>query len=152
MNRAAVEKLLEHLKEQQKTKAAARFNMKFFGVSSNNSMIEEMLEVPECNTQACLAGETILANNLGYIPKEGGILLNNGQAYGHDIEWAATVALDLSDAEADRLFFFREWTDNERDGWPEQFEDAYRLAYTPANRLQVAIDRVQHFLDTEGWE
>lgn len=151
MNRPAVEKLLEHLKEQQKTKAAARFNMKFFGVPVSYAD-EGVLEEPECHTQACLAGEGVLANGAGYIQKTGGIMLNDESRYGRDIERAAQDVLGLSSYESDRLFFFKRWTDDEENGWPDGFEDAYEEATTPTARLQVAIDRVQHFLDTDGKE
>ena len=147
MNRPAVEKLIEHLKKQKETAEAARFNMRFFGVIVDHPGADGMLEFPACHTQACLAGEAVLANGAGYIHKRGGIVLNDD---GHDIESAAIGVLGLSFGESERLFFFKQWTDDGTNGWPEDFENAYNEATTPAKRLQVAIDRVQYFLDTDG--
>lgn len=153
MNKPAVEKLLEHLKEQQKTSAAARFNMKFFGISVLERAdlafhVEGMLEEPVCHTQSCLAGEALLANGVAYIPKTGGIAIHDTSLYGADIENAAVHVLGLSYGESQNLFFFKKWTDDGIGGWPEDFEEAYMRVATPAQRLQVAIDRVQFFLDT----
>lgn len=155
MNKQNVRKLLSHLKKQQKSHEAARFNMRYFNLSTRlSSYPAGMLEPPVCNTQACLGGETILALKAGYIPRNGGInIYKKSRLAELDIEEAATELLGLSLEERQKLFFFSEmlYTDDPT-GWPEKFEREYKQATTPADRLAVAIRRVEHFLKTNGKE
>lgn len=149
MNIKNVRKLLSHLKKQQKTEQAARFNMRYFGASCTDGL-NDILQQPVCNTQACLAGETVLALHAGYIKPNGGINIYKKSPYRlYDIEDVAVKLLDLTDDERERLFFFRSMTGG-ANGWPKRFEDKYRNATTPVERLAVAISRVEHFIKTKG--
>jgi len=160
MNKQNFKKLISHLKKQQKSIEAARFNMRFFGVRIDGIMAEEkkneILEMPVCNTQACLAGEATLSLKMGYITKIGGIsLYSKLRKKGLTIEDAAIKFLGLTVPESERLFYFRTMGvpgSLRTYGWPEQFEHRYHQATTPADRLQVAIDRVEHFIKTNGEE
>jgi hypothetical protein len=52
--------------------------------------------------------------------------------------------LDLTEAQAERLFHAV--------SWPREFEDAYDAAPTPAAAARVAVDRIEHFIATDGAE
>lgn len=106
--------------------------------------------MPVCKTQACLAGETVLAFNAAKILPTGGIILLDPHT-GTEIVNVAQHALGLDSYETGRLFTFQSWGARSN-GWPEDFETAYRQAKTPAKRLAVAIKRVKHFIKTNGAE
>jgi hypothetical protein len=155
MNKPALRKLVRHLIRQQKSEEAARFNMRYFGIGIEvyGMPRKDMLEVPVCNTQACLAGEAVLSLNGGFLRRTGGIdVYKKFRIKGFDIEDTATKLLDLTREESRRLFFFTSMNGAERKGWPEQFEKEYNLATTPADRIEVAIRRVAHFINTDGLE
>jgi hypothetical protein len=125
-------------------KSAARFNMKYWGASCKDISPCEMLAA--CGTQACLAGETVLEAGLGTIDKRrGGIKLRVGEY--REIIHVASDWLGLNARQTANLFNFKAWTQHE--GWPAAFEAAYNTAKTPRDRVQVAIDRVRHFIATE---
>lgn len=154
MNIKNVRKLLSHLKRQQKSREAARFNMNYFGMKIISNLVEDMLEAPVCHTQACLAGEAVLSLKAGYIQRGGGIeIYRKSSLRDLDIEDAATKLLGLSAKEKNNLFFFPNMLSNEGNGgWPSKFVEEYKDAQTPADRLAVAIRRVEHFIETKGKE
>jgi hypothetical protein len=124
----------------------ARFSMKegiaHRGGWSESSFVEvfELLEIPACNTAACLAGET-------YIMEQG--LPNCGVVWG-TVQTEAMRILGLTSAEADRLFYlpnnFGYYC------WPHDFAKRYGAAQTPQERVQVAVDRIELFIATNGAE
>jgi len=85
--------------------------------------------VPECGTMACIAG---WATGL-----DGGDIANAGADTG-------AQHLQLPELVADRLFFMSQW--------PEKFSEAYRSATTVAAKAQIAAERIDHFIATEGAE
>lgn len=147
MNTTAVKKVLAHLKRLKTTKRVARFNMYYWGEAFREGLAG-VLQKPICGTQACLAGETVLAHRLGNIKKGLGILIKDGQE--RDIERLATSTLGLDNVQKYRLFYLQKH--GQIAGWPIEFETAYLAAKTPKKRLQIAIDRVQHFIVTDGAE
>ena len=151
MNRTNVERLLVHLRELRNSQEASRFNMVHYGTQVlPDSWPDKMLERPDCNTQACYAGETILVFGSGFIAPEGGIVLNDeSRPTGYMLEDEAARLLGLTEDQAVRLFYVTSGPDP---GWPFAFETAYYQARTPADRLDVAIDRLEHFLMTDGAE
>lgn len=109
-----------------------------------------MLERPDCNTQACYAGEAILVLGSGFIAREGGIVLSDEtRATGYAFEDEAARLLGLTEDQAVRLFYVTAAPDP---GWPNAYVTAYYEAKTPADRLDVAIERLEHFLLTDGAE
>jgi hypothetical protein len=166
MNKPALRKLLRHLIKQQKSVNAARFNMNYFGVGvRDGSNMEGMLERPICKTQACLAGEAVLSSHHGFLERRGGIKIY--KKYNHyngytdiignhyngytDIIGNARELLGLTKEEQNRLFFFQSMLCYSFEkGWPTEFQKQYEAAKTPAARLEVAIRRLRHFIDTDG--
>lgn len=132
---------------------AARFNMRHFGNVFFKQITGALPEIaPVCKTQACLAGEAVLAVGTGRILESGGIALGEGDYPAHvEILDQATKDLGLSRDQATRLFFFKGWKQPKL-GWPDKFAEAYENAKTPQGRLYVAIRRVEHFLATKGRE
>jgi len=149
MNKPAARKLLRHLMKQQLSPSAARFNMRYWG-NPRSEVTVEVLEEPICNTQACMAGETVLALGGGYLVKGiGGInLYREFRIKELDIEDTAAKLLDLTEEEQSRLFYFKSMG-YER-GWPKRYETSYKAATTASARLAVAIRRLEHFIVTNG--
>src|SRR6267154_1437395 len=69
--------LVSRLEAQLDSPTAARFNMAHFGSAFTKNMIGVLQDfTPVCKTQACLAGETVLATGSGTIvAASGGIVL-----------------------------------------------------------------------------
>jgi len=158
MNKQKLQVLLTRLEKQLDSPQAARFNMRTFG-SRYTTNTDGALPgfTPVCGTQACLAGETVLALNKAEIHFNGGIILfsdplkelKESPSYGGQIEQAAAEELELTTAQKQRLFFFKNWTVLKR-GWPDNFQHMYENAQTPQGRLYAAIRRVEHFIKTNG--
>lgn len=146
--------LVKRLEDLLDSPTAAQFNMHHFGSEYKSSMAGVLVEFPPiCGTQACLAGETVIATGTGKFQEGGGIVLADG-AGGWSILFQAQKDLGLTKAQSNKLFFFGRML-NERGnnlGWPTQFEEAYDNAKTPQGRLYVAIRRVEHFIKTRGRE
>ncbi len=150
--------LVSRLEEQLDSPTAARFNMRHFGSAFIPGMTGHLPETyPICKTQACLAGETVLATGRGQIAEQGGIVLNSeiGNLGTYKIAQVAQEDLGLNNDQARRLFFFKGWYNwinrkNTTTGWPTKFEEMYNQAKTPQGRLYVAIQRVNHFIKTKG--
>jgi len=153
MNIPNLQKLLKHLQKQQNSRRAARFNMKYWGDAHCASM-SGVLKKPVCKTQACLAGETVLALGAAEISAHGGLVLFSNP-FG-SIEKEAAQLLELDDLQRTKLFKFKTWTcsifSSSGNGWPVKFETAYEKAKTPSKRLGVAIQRLKHFIKTDGTE
>lgn len=139
-------KVLQRLKKTLKAQPA-RFNMSFWGVSAREAKEDgdmDFLEVPPCKTQACMAGEICIQEGLAKVLKKGGLVLKNRSgSFFHD----ARVAADLTETQAQNLFYFKQWNDGLH-GWPTKFEAAYDSAQNPKDRVKVAIARLDHFIKT----
>jgi len=155
MNKQKLQVLLTRLENQLDSPEAARFNMRTFGSRYSASTDDAFPGFPPvCRTQACLAGETVLALNKAKIHPKGGILLlsdplKDSPSIGSQIEQVAMDELELTTAQKQRLFFFKNWTAHKR-GWPDNFQHMYENAQTPQGRLYAAIRRVEHFIKTNG--
>jgi len=157
MNKQKLTLLQERLEQQLDSPESARFNMKTFGSKYYPSMNDAFPEYPPvCGTQACLAGETVLSTGQGKIHEFGGILLDSdpdtrSSSSGWLIQSEAAKALELTKAQAQRLFFFKAWNMENR-GWPIKYQRMYENAKTPQGRLYAAIRRVERFIETDGRE
>lgn len=158
VNRKNMIALKTRLEQLLDSPESAQFNMRVFGEVYDPSGIDVLKDYPPvCNTQACLAGETVLALGVARISTFGGIILDGEdvrRSYGSHIQSKATELLGLTDLQRKKLFYFKAWTacDGNGNGWPEYFENAYTAAKTPQGRLYWAIRRVEHFLKTNGRE
>lgn len=150
MNKPAARKLLRHLMKQRQSPSAARFNMRHWGGATREIPDNDILEQPICNTQACMAGETVLALNAGFLVKRiGGIrLYSQYRVNDFGIQETAAKLLDLTEDEQYRLFYFKSM--GYRHGWPKKYEDEYKNAKTPFDRLMAAIHRLSYFIATNG--
>lgn len=125
---------------------AERFNMIWAGAQVLPDM-RGLIGDPPCKTQACIAGETVLAAGVGWISKEGGIEMD-GDA---DILPVAQSLLKLTSEQKYRLFYLKKENPS-AEGWPNSFEQAYLEAATPNERAAVAQQRIEHFIKTKGRE
>ena len=91
-----------------------------------------------CGTAACIAGWTV---TLGHKDRTLG-LPSEGRKLPFVCGSKAYELLDLTYGQDELLFY----TDN----WPERFEEAYHNATSHEQRAQVAVDRIQYFIDTNG--
>lgn len=99
----------------------------------------------KCGTVCCIAGQTFLSvrpNALGWLKKD--TRLSGLQADWPTVQGYAAAALELSAAEAARLFYLK--------NWPEEFSSKYILAQTGAGRISALRDAVENFIQTNGWE
>lgn len=153
MNKRNLTKLLKHLEKQRNSKASAgRFNMAYWGESVETA--SQVLETPVCKTQACMAGEATIALSATEFLKDGGLQLTVAAQKKFPGMWSisgvAGELLGLTDDQKLRLFYLKSWGYSQ--GWPEKYETAYRDATTPRARLTAAINRLKHFIKTDGAE
>ena len=142
MNVELLEKVKKRILKQPK-----RLNMQYWGTAVEGCGF--VLQIPPCKTQACIAGETVLAKRLVKIDKvNGGFLFPKGE---FRIADKAAALLNLSNEQADRLFYTKSIRYN-GGCWPAQFDKAYKEALTPLERAKVAAARIDHFIATNGAE
>jgi hypothetical protein len=101
----------------------------------------DLLEFPSCNTAACLAGEAVLMED-GFPTETPGWFTS--------VLPRAVEILGLDDVQSERLFYL--WSRDEDHYWPTKFKSEYEAAKTPLERVNVAIARIDHFIETEGRE
>jgi hypothetical protein len=100
----------------------------------------------------------ILAGNICIITE---LIKPKAHFYGSEVyifDWntptMAQEELQITDEQKDRLFFLKAWRKLEGSrGWPDNYEK--RLAqYQPGTKeyAQVAVDRIEHFIETQGDE
>lgn len=112
--------------------------------------------VPACKTQGCIAGWAILLKDRKFwkdlvdIAEESGIA---GIAYnlGQSPADKGRELLDLTHDESEKLFYINEM-DDEGLGWPVKFSKQYRSAKTAAGRARATVNRIEHFIKTDGAE
>jgi len=123
MNVKLLEKVKQHIIEEPK-----RFDMALFEVSIEDYPIA-FLEYPKCGTVACIAGwACILSGQKPVIWERNAIKL-----------------LDIDKDQAARLFF--------DENWPGKYQGEYlRTKEQSKERAQVACERIDHFIATEGAE
>jgi hypothetical protein len=155
MNIEKLNQLVARLRSLKGTEQSKRFNMRTWGISADEAVKLDLLEErPVCNTQACLAGETVLMLKRGRIGRRGGIVglpkAYQGGFRNEGIGDLAAAELELTWDEKARLFYPHSII--HRHCWPYEFQARYDRARTPNGRLRVAIARVRHFIKTEGRE
>lgn len=157
-----LEKVQVRLLRQVNDPTQGRFNMDYWGVPMSrcyDHVTQYSREnPPACNTQACLAGEIVLAANAGYITKKGGIKLHPRTVMAMGSYWnvesipqAASFLLFGSTSfspEAARLFYLTRMRHNY--GWSLATEKKYEAAETPAERAWVGIERISEFIRSDG--
>lgn len=126
--------------------------------------------MPPCGTVGCIAGWTVFLSK----PKIVDVLAakaadstvdtttQDGEAYvrvgqeqlSGDAIYSAQDILGLEPDQAKRLFYFSNMVSNMHGyyHWPLKFEDAYRNAKTPRARAKVTVERIEHFIKTNGAE
>lgn len=162
---AILSKVEKRFFNQSHDPAVARFNIKEWGRSTNDCRTSsDMVTVPDCKTQACVAGEIVLAANVARIMPQGGIRLKKSfmdkhPYVGNNIECAAQVvlfgvcsregSLSMDQKEASRrLFLFSSW--GFESGWPVDLEHAYNACTTGSQRAAVGLARIVRFRETDG--
>jgi len=152
---------IERLKmlQEQVIKAAPSFNMMEWARPWGYMQAEwpETLvtnEPPPCGIQACLAGETLIMLNIAKVEKCNMIPADDRwDGAQSTIPYLAAEELGLSIEQKQRLFYLsKHGHGNGQYYWPVNFELEYNAAKTPLDRAQVAVRRIQHFIDTNGNE
>lgn len=92
-------------------------------------------EIPNCGTAACIAGWAF-ALDVGKKPE-------SLRARGYSTR-EARIRLDLTQTQAGRLFLLIRW--------PNVYSSRYITAKTPQEQAQIAAERIEHFIETEGRE
>lgn len=83
---------------------------------------------PKCGTAACIAGWTVL--------------LMDGKEDAGNFRQRAMDHLQISRIQADRLFYTEDW--------PREFCEAYTNATTPTEKVNIAVARINYFIETDG--
>ena len=115
MNIKTFNLLLKRLQSLKGTEQAKRFNMDMFGGAVTKIDLphdKSILGMPVCKTQACLAGETLLATGSAVIRARGGLKITKKPPDGVDGDdyWfpgAAADELGLTPDQASRLFYLK---------------------------------------------
>ena len=105
---------------------------------ANDSSYYIHYEIPNCGTTACIGGWAVVLGKGFHNPREA------DEAIGSRIGREPETQLQLTPEEGNRLFF--------SEHWPEQFRIAFDTAETPEQRAQIAANRIEHFIKTEGRE
>jgi hypothetical protein len=113
--------------------------------------------IPPCGTQGCIAGWAAVLTDKNIKANDKGIL-QIPEDYYDDVENNAAEALGLTIDQANRLFYFKEWEVNYDDdayayvGWPTKFSKAYEKAKTAKTKAKITVQRIEHFITTNGAE
>lgn len=99
-----------------------------------SELLDDNSDPGGCGTAACIGG---WAHHL--FKANGGTLVESDQAPNFN----PTVTLGLDHGEAKRLFY--------QVNWPSRFYWGLKLQ-TPADRAAIAVERISHFIATEGKE
>jgi hypothetical protein len=111
-------------------------------------LMEEWCAVSEdspCGTNSCIGGTAAMLDN----PRQYMRWLKDQSQ--DEVRFAATHALGLTESQAGRLFYLKDWSDDEQ-GWPASFSNRYNRATTPKARARIAFERIHHFIKTKGKE
>ncbi len=103
--------------------------------------MEEFFKESDCGTFACIAGFAVAVERRQLVAK---FNLKNFYVSGKTTSEYAIEFLELDYKESGYLFHDM--------GWPQQFRDRYRKAITAKERAQIAVDRIEHFIKTDGKE
>lgn len=99
---------------------------------------ESHADIPNCGTAACIAGWAIALSEKT-TPKEA-----KNRNFSLDYEILAVRALRIDFHQANRLFYVGTW--------PAEFQSRFRMSVESDERAQVAAERIDHFIKTEGAE
>jgi hypothetical protein len=99
---------------------------------------------PPCGTVACLAGHADWLTHHRLFMRSA----KDGDE-GAKIWGRAKKALELTDVQAERLFFLYEGMIGDH-WWPKKYGDAYLRAKTPLQRARVAVKRIDEFIRSKG--
>lgn len=113
MNKRNLTKLLKHLEKQRNSKASAgRFNMAYWGEATDYANTQ-VLEIPVCKTQACMAGEATIALGATEFLKNGGLKFTTATSNKfpgiNSIAGVAGGLLGLISIQQQRLFYLKLW-------------------------------------------
>jgi len=126
MNVELLQKVKEHVLEEP-----SRFQMGdvIHRANPGESYCDLGIEitVPKCGTVACIAGWSLVLS--------GERSTDMGKA---------EELLGISDVEGDRLFLMGRW--------PNEFESRFSSADNPQERANIAAERIDHFIATNGAE
>jgi hypothetical protein len=138
-------KLLRKI-QQEVLAEPRRLRMVTFGKLYTEADVAETFtdpaDAPPCNMAACIGGFADWLTKPKLFKRD----IKRGGTNG--IGDRARKELGLTEDQADRLFFFREW--GYEKGWPARFSNAYRDAKTPLAKAKVAVARIDAFIESGG--
>jgi hypothetical protein len=118
------------------------FNMQVGIQRQPQSFLSKLRREP-CGTACCLAGRVYLDTDAHHIP---GMLAATEP--GKELDWKkirarAAETLGLTDEQAKKLFFVK--------NWPERFAVQYIRALDGLGRIEALRNAVEDFIATDGW-
>jgi len=139
MNTELLLKVKQKILDEPKQFIMAEWFAKEWNINEQLSNLEPQRVVPNCKTAACIAGWTLCISEQ-LTPDI--ISRRKGEIFSPFLK--ARQELDISLEQADRLFY--------TNGWPHILNFKYSNAYTPEERANVAAERIDHFIKTNGEE
>lgn len=134
-----------------KNKVAKRRIKEAFCITKSydrTDLLSTLLAVnPPCGTMACAAGSLCV---IGGLIKPAKKRVNGGGYYQFPSNTPEIAAkyLGIDEEIADRLFYFKEWNDDDN-GWPKKFENSLNNT-KPGTKAyaKVVVARIEHFIRT----
>lgn len=143
MNVKLLRQVKRHILEEPK-----RLQMGIWSASAKRQVRQgymEKDEAPACGTTGCIAGWAVILHKAGSRTDFLKVLRSiRGHDYRHVMQPKAIALLELTEAQADSLFFVGDW--------PGSFEGDYMNCKTPKQRARVTAKRIEHFIRTKGEE
>jgi hypothetical protein len=100
-----------------------------------------------CGTAHCIGGRAVLNDGMKIVNPDD-YAFNMMVEDGRSVYSAASIALDLTEDQADRLFDVENWPDD----LARRYDDDYDIAPTRAMRAAIAAERIDRFIATDGAE
>jgi hypothetical protein len=102
-------------------------------------ILHSNFQVAQCGTTGCIAGWAIAGGDLEKLRKR-----REATGAGHQVRERAKKLLDITEAQADRLFHVY--------AWPPSLKWSYDSATTWRMRAKITARRIDHFINTGGKE
>jgi hypothetical protein len=140
--------------EAQILEEPKRLDMGDFGSAFGGSFGKDK-SIPECRTRACIGGWAILLKkprvwkDFIKVSNAASYSADIGEVISGDVHDEARGVLGLDRTQSCKLFYHNGSGDG---GWPELFETAYDNAKSAKQRAKVTVQRIEHFIATDGAE
>lgn len=141
-----LEAVIECIKEEPKRLSMADWGTVYNIKSKNFKEQAREDDLPKCGTVACIAGWVVLLENRKKrLTAARKAAEKNGSSHSpDDLDILACEFMDMDMETGGKLFF--------TGSWPDPFSGQYEEADTARGRMKATVDRIKHFIKTDGEE